>query len=203
MKKALLPVLLCCLLLSACGDRAAQSRYEAFADALSSAESLAFTAEVRCEYPERSQRFTLRYEKEAGVQRVTVLAPQLIEGVSATLGEDGAALCYEGVTLDTPPLDPYGLTPMNALPKLVSALATALPDTHWEEDGCAVYRLVPDDHLAVTVWFTEGMKPLAAELASDGNVGVFCELSDWSPSYERSAKENLGGDLPAQHPPQL
>ena len=181
MKKVLLSVLLCCcLLLSACGDRAAQSRFEAFAESLAAKESLAFTADLRCEYPEQSRRFTLRYEKDAACERITVLAPQLIEGVSVSVDGDGAALCYDGIVLDTPPLDPYGLTPMNALPKLVSALTNALPDTHWEEDGCAVYRLVPDDHLTVTVWFAEGMKPLRAELMSDGNVSVFCELSDWS-----------------------
>ena len=181
MKRALLSLLILLpLLLSACGERAAQNRFAAFSEELKARESLAFTAELRAEYPDRSHEFTLRYEKTPEEERVTVLAPALIEGVSATVTGEGASLVYDGIVLDAPPLDPYGLTPMNALPKLRAALTGGSLDSHWEEDGRNVYKLIFDDHLSVTVWFDAGMTPRRAELMSDGNVTVFCEITDWS-----------------------
>ena len=123
MKKVLLTLMiLAALTLTACGGRAVRNRYDAFAAELAGRESLSYTAELRAEYPDRSVCFTLRYEKDAGGERVTVLAPALIEGISARVTEEGTALQYEGMILDTPPLDPYGLTPMNALPRLTEAL---------------------------------------------------------------------------------
>ena len=181
MKKVLLTLMiLAALTLTACGGRAVRNRYDAFAAELAGRESLSYTAELRAEYPDRSVCFTLRYEKDAGGERVTVLAPALIEGISARVTEEGTALQYEGMILDTPPLDPYGLTPMNALPRLTEALRHGHPDSHWEEDGMTVLRLIPDDHLTAEVWFREGMIPARAELASDGKVSVFLELNDWS-----------------------
>lgn len=181
MKRALLSLLiLACLLLSACAERGAQNRFAAFSEELKGRESLAFTAELRAEYPDRSHEFTLRYEKTPEEERVTVLAPALIEGVSATVSGESAALVYDGIILDAPPLDPWGLTPMNALPKLAAALAGGSLDSHWEEDGREVYKLMVDDHLSVTVWFDAGMTPKRAELMSDGNVSVFCEITEWS-----------------------
>ena len=181
MKKAILSLLILFpLLLSACGDRAAVSRFEAFSDALGERESLSYTAELRAEYPDRSTEFTLAYRRDTSGEEVTVLAPQRIAGIRARVAPDSSALVYESLILDVGPLDAYGLTPMSALPRLTETLLHGAVDSHWEEDGMLVYRLIPDDHLSATVWFGEGMVPARAELASDENVCVFCELSDWS-----------------------
>ena len=181
MKKALLPVLiLLSLLLSACGDRAAKSRLEAFSESLGERESLSFTAEVHAEYPDRSDDFTLAYTRDPAGEQVTVLAPELIKGIAARREAGSTALVYEGLILDLGPLDAYGLTPMYALPRLVEAMTGGHMDSYREEDGLRIYRLICDDHLSATLWFDRDMRPLRAELASDGNVRVFCEISDWS-----------------------
>ena len=181
MKKNLLSaLLLLSLLLSGCGSRAAQSRFASFSEALAGRETLSFTAELRAEYPDRSVRFTLRYEKDAEGETVTVLAPSEVEGIAARIAPDSSALVYDGMILDLPPMDPYGLTPMSALPRLYDALAHGHPDSFREEDGMTVWRLICDDHIAAEVWFDGDMIPLRCELASDENVCIFCELSDWS-----------------------
>ena len=181
MKKTLLSLLILFpLLLSGCGDRAAVSRFEAFSDSLGELESLSFTAELRAEYPDRSTEFTLAYRRDASGEEVTVLAPARIAGIRARVESDSSALVYERLILDVGPLDAYGLTPMSALPRLTGTLMHGAVDSHWEEDGLQVYRLIADDHLSATVWFGEGMIPVRAELASDDNVCIFCQITDWS-----------------------
>ncbi len=190
MKKALLSVLiLFSLLLSGCGNRAAVSRFEAFSDDLAAAEDLSCTAKLRAEYPDRSVDFTLAYRRDAAGEEVAVLAPERIAGIRARVQTDSSALVYEGLILDVGPLDAYGLTPMSALPRLTETLLRGAVDSHWEEDGLHVYRLILDDHLSATVWFSEAMVPVRSELASDDNVCIFCELSEWSQS-KRIKEEN-------------
>ncbi len=181
MKKALLSALiLLSLLLAGCGGSAVKSRYERFSAELAEKETLSYEARLLASYPDRNLEFTLRYQKSPEGEEITVLAPALIEGISARIEPGSQRLCYDGLILDAGPLDPYGLTPMSALPRLTEALLHGHPDSCWEEDGQAVLRLIPDDHLTATVWFSEDMIPQRARLESDGRVTADCELSEWS-----------------------
>ena len=182
MKRSILPLLLAlCLLLTGCGSRALENRFAAFSQALAEQEELQFTADVRAEYEDKSFSFTLAYQKDAEEQTIQVLQPERIAGIQAHLSPGSSTLEYQGLILDTGPLDPYGLSPMNALPALVEALCTGHLESAWEENGSPVFRLILDDHLSASVWFeAERMVPTHAELQSDDTVHVFCDISDWS-----------------------
>ena len=83
--------------------------------------------------------------------------------------------------LETGELDRYGLTPMSALPALVKALREGHMDSCWTEGDSTVLRLIAEDTLTADVWMdSEGMIPRRAELISDGQVRVFCTISDWN-----------------------
>ena len=181
MKRLLLPALLClCLLLTGCGKDSGERGFESFSARLNALESLRFTAKVRAEYQHKTARFTLAYEENAEGGRVTVLAPELIRGVSARFVPGGTTLEYDSVVLDTGSLDSFGLSPMSSLPVLMHAMRVGHAESFWEEDGQTVVQLAPDDKLLCTVWFTqEPMRPVRAELVTDGRVTVVAEISDW------------------------
>ena len=169
-----------CLLLSGCGSDAGETRFNAFSDALARRDTLSFEAALRCEYADRTLSFLLGYTLDEDGESVTVLQPERIAGIRARLS-DGGTLEYDGLILDPGPLDPYGLSPMNALPKLVAALREGHLDTSWTEEDAFVCHLILDDHLSATVWFASGsMTPLRCELQSDEAVHIFCDITHWS-----------------------
>lgn len=181
MRKALLPLLLIpCLLLTGCSGKALEKRFAEFSDTLGEKESLSFSADLRAEYTDRTLSFTLDYSRDPDGQTIAVREPDRIAGIRAHLAPGSSTLEFEGIILDTGPLDPYGLSPMTALPKLVEMLGSGHLDALWEEQGAPVYRLILDDHLSATVWFApESMTPTRAEIQSDETVHIFCEIHDW------------------------
>ena len=181
MKRILIPLLLCLLLpLTACGKDSGESAFKAFAEHLNGIDTLSFTAKVRAEYEHKTARFTLQYEENSEGGRVTVLAPELIRGVSARVSPGGTALEYDSIVLDTGSLDSFGLSPLSSMPVLLRAMRIGHVDSVWEEDGKLAVSLAPDDELRCTVWLEKGaMRPLRAELITDGRVTVCLEITDW------------------------
>ncbi len=180
MKKLLvLSLLLFCLLLGGCGNPAL-TRYETFTRDFSEKTGLDFTAELTASYPDRTAQFSLRYALADGVQRVTVLAPERISGISARVELGKTALEYDGLILDTGDLDDYGLSPMSALPLLVEALRSGHADAFWTEDGKDAAEILVDDHTRAQVWFDQEGLPCFAELVCDGVVTVSCQIKNWS-----------------------
>lgn len=181
MKRLYLPLLIClCLLLSGCGQSGAQNRFVQFTEELREKELMSFNAQLRCEYEDRSMDFTLAYEADDEGCRVTVVAPELIRGIRAHAKAGETSVEFDGVILDTGPLDDYGLSPMSALPVLIEAVKTGYVDSVWEEDGQYAALIVPSDNMKVQLNLDKyTMRPVYAELVSDGRVTVFISISDW------------------------
>lgn len=185
MKRTYLPFVLCisvfALTLSACGNKAAEDGAAELSEKLSTADTLGFTAVLRAEYDDRSEEFTLDYFEDAEGCVVTVAAPDIIKGVSARIDDGETALEYEGVMLDTGPLDSYGLTPMSALPLMVEAIKSGYIDSAWTDGDNIAAVFIPDDNTSVEMRIDKYTKtPVSAEIASDGHVRVFAEIKDWS-----------------------
>lgn len=191
MKRLCLPVLLlCCLLLSACGDRSEEERYAEFAQSVAEADTLSFEAGLRAEYEDRTLEFRLRCERDGEGCTVSVLAPETMAGIRARLTEGSSTLAYEGLVIDTGDLDAYGLTPVNALPRLLETMAGGHLESCWTEAGQDAFQLIADDHLSATVYFEpETMTPQEAELLSDGHLRVACQIEGWELSAPGEQRE--------------
>ena len=163
MKRVCLPLLaIVCLLLTGCAGHEVEKAYAGFSE-------------------HKTAKFTLSYTEDDSGGAVTVLAPELIAGVTARVEPGSTVLQYDGVVLDTGSLDSLGLSPMSSLPVLVQAMKSGHLDSYGEEDGLYVCRLEPNDEYRVAVWFEpDGMVPQRAELESGGRVTVIAEISGWT-----------------------
>lgn len=182
MKRCLFLLLLSlALLLTGCGKNRGESDFRAFSERLNNLETLAFSAQVRAEYEHKTARFALSYAEDGEGGRVTVVAPELIQGVTARVSPGSSTLEYDTVVLDTGSLDAFGLSPLSSLPVMLRAMRTGHVDNVWEEDGKTVVMLESDDALRCCVWFSKGeMRPVRAELSTDGRVTVYLDISDWA-----------------------
>jgi len=182
MKRLCLPLLcVLCFVLSGCGQNAAKAHFTDFTEQIKEKDTLSFTSDIRCEYEDKTVSFTLAYASDREGSSVTVIAPELVRGIRAHTKAGDTALEYEGIILDTGPLDDFGLSPMSALPMLVESIKNGYIDSVWEEKGEYAALIVPSDHMNVQLHLDKyTMCPVYAELVSDGRVAAFIHIRDWT-----------------------
>ena len=146
------PMIALCLLLSACGGNtgneaetlALQIRTEYLA-----MERCSSSVEMTADYGQRVYQYGLDFSWEKqGDAVLTVTSPENIAGITTRLRDGQTALEYDGIRVETGPLNPEGLSPMDALPALLTAaregfLAQCVMET--AEDGTAVLHTVSRD----------------------------------------------------------
>ena len=122
---------------------------------------------------------------------LTVTSPENIAGITARLRDGQTALEYDGIRVETGPLNPEGLSPMDALPALLTAaqegfLAQCVMET--AEDGTAVLHTVSRDPEAepgsgteLQLWFQADTHALLrGEISQDGFTVIQCVFRDFS-----------------------
>ena len=102
MKKlaALLLSALFLLPLTACRTKETASRAETVQERYAALTSYTAAAAVELADEEENVRYTLRFDADAEETKVTVLAPELLAGVTAHLAADTLKLEYDGLVLD-------------------------------------------------------------------------------------------------------
>lgn len=183
MRKAFALALMMTLLFSACktaandpGQAAMDVRTKLLTDG--GAELL---ADVEVCYGERSYTYTLECDfVRDGGSTVTVMAPDIISGISATVSDGGAQLSFDGISLGAGDLEGTELSPMTALPSMAEAWCTG-----YISNTCAAqiddtecyfvsYLTGSGDHeLEYRTWFDKTtLSPVCGEIVSDGSVVV-------------------------------
>lgn len=167
------------LLLTGCARREAklENEFAAFRTQVQSAQNIQAQAQLSCDSGEVVSQYGLSLSYDGSRVRVTVTEPELIAGVSAVVENGEGRLEYEGVMLGVGEL--AGLTPVSALPEMLSAMAYGYKELLWREDDYLTARLWLDDERVMTLWLAEGV-PVCAEIAAGGRTLMTCRFDGWS-----------------------
>lgn len=184
-----------CLLLSACGGGGAgASKAEEQALTIRT-EYLAMTSctsqlTVTADYGERVYDYglNLTWQKESGYT-LAVTAPEDIAGVTIRAADGETTLEYDGARIETGAVTPDGLSPVDALPALLTYakegfMAECVEETVGETQTVRVLYREPDatpgTGVEASLWFDAvGHGLLRGELSSDGVTVIRCVFTDF------------------------
>lgn len=197
MRKALLFAPMLMLLLTACGggekkDLAAdiQSQYAALSSAV-------MEADITCHYDDEVREYTLLCDYTPESSTVTVLAPENLSGISATVTGGTLTLSYDDISLDAGQYSAASVSPVAALPRLMAAAGSGYITEQSEEelDGRRCLRLACDldgeEGTGYATWFDEEtLLPLRSEISAGGQV-VF------EVAWQRFEVTGTGGTAPS------
>ena len=176
MKKVCLLALVLAVLLCGCG-RGEEGAVREVQRRWSEAQKATAEAEVTCHFDGGSRSFTVSVVWEPAGATTTILAPEEVAGISATVTGEELLLRYEGAALSAGV--PMALSPAACVPYLLRSVAEGyLMDCGSETiDGQACLRAAfdttaPDgDKILCTVWLDgQSGAPYYTEFSTDGAV---------------------------------
>lgn len=179
MRKGLISALMMTLLLLAgCARREAklENEFAAFRESLRTAQSIEARAELSCDSGAAVSQYGLQLSRTEEETRITVTEPELLAGISAVVSGADARVEYEGLMLGVGEL--AGLTPVSALPEMLTAMAYGYEELLWREDDYLAARLWLDEEIVMTLWLLEGV-PVCAEISEAGQTVMTCRFENW------------------------
>ncbi len=183
MRRAIASVLMMTLLLlPGCGEREvrAQESFDALRAAVTAARDIRFQAALTADWGETTAEYTVEAAYDGQKTTLQILTPDILAGVKASVQRGETSVDYDGVILDTGPLDQEGLTPMSAIPVVLDALASAYVELLWWDGDALAARLYVGEQSVATVWMKGAqMAPVAAEIATDGKTVITCRIENW------------------------
>lgn len=156
-----------------------------------SCEDYSGTMELTADYGQRVYAYTVTFtasEKE-GLQMV-ITEPEEVAGISAHVLKGQTSLEYDGINLETGPLDADGLSPLDALPALFAAMRSGyiaetgndlLGDVNALRILCREPEQTPGQGLETILWFDKETKTLLqGEIRSNGFTVIRSVFSDFT-----------------------
>ena len=146
-------------------------------------------AELTADYGQRVYNYGIDFTwKREGETLLTLTAPENVAGTTAHISAGETALEYDGAMLETGPLNPAGLSPVDAIPALLSYVREgfiaecALEGT---EEGlqslhviCRDPEMEPGTGTEAELWFELATgNLLQGELSQEGFTVIQCEIS--------------------------
>ncbi len=173
-----------CVLLGACGgEESSISTAVEFRAALVRKGGCSFCAEISADFGESVVNFTVNCEAEAeGTTYLTVIEPETLAGITATVSEGGGKITYDGMAMD------FGLL---AGGNVIPAAAPAIAVTCWVKEYIAsagmegeLYRATyekdfDEKMLKVDTWYENGV-PICAEVCYNNKRILKITITDFS-----------------------
>lgn len=191
MRKCLICVLMTTLLLAGCG-KAGVSEGEELALAIRgeylAMDGCAARAAITADYGQRVYRYEMAVAVTGEETLLTLSAPETVAGLSARMTGEENLLEFDGVSVETGPLDDSGLTPVSAVPALLEAARSGyITACALEEDGtvlrvdCGDPAGSPGTGTETALWFDTSTHALIkGEMSVDGFRVILCEFSDFT-----------------------
>ena len=147
--------------------------------------------EITADYGDRVFECGLKMDHTVGSDTVlTVVKPEILQGVTARLKNGNSYLEFDGLILDTGPLSPEGYSPIECIPFLLEQIQGGFI-SQWgmellEEQECV--RFTTGDPAGQTgegteceFWFDkESFALMKGELSVDGSSVLSCEVTEFS-----------------------
>ena len=140
---------------------------------------------------------TMDVTQETGMTMV-IPAPQEVAGITATIAEGQTYLAFDGVQLETGPLNEEGLSPLDALPAFLTAMQSGymaetgselLGETETLRICCREPEREPGQGIETILWFDQATKNLLqGELRSEGTTVVRCVFSSFALTQKTTEK---------------
>ena len=188
------PMTVLFLFLSACGGKSGNEAEELLLTTRSRYVEMVACAghvDITADYGIRVYSFGVDFtwEKE-GETVLTLTAPENVAGTSAHIAGGETALEYDGVMLETGPLDSAGLSPIDALPALLGyAREGFVGECVLEEHNgelrlhatCRDPQMEPDTGVEAQLWFhSETFVLLRGEISEGGITVLQCDFTSFT-----------------------
>ena len=194
MRKLLLCVpMMTLLLLAACGGGpAGASEAEQLALAVRGEylEQTAWTsgASITADYGRRVYQYELTAACDGEETTLALTAPETVAGMTARLKGGDSGLEYDGMWVETGPLDGDGLSPVSAVPALLETARSGYITACSLDEGAGELRLdcgdpeqQPGTGREVSLWFDADSHALRrGEISVDGFRVILCEFTDFT-----------------------
>ena len=187
-------LLLCALmmtLLTGCGSGTVSEAEElalAIRGEYLAMDSCALRASVTADYGQRVYQYELAAAVNGEDTVLTLSAPETVAGLTAHITGKDSRLEFDGISVETGPLDGNGLTPVSALPALLEAARGGyIAACALEEDGtllrvdCGDPAASPGSGTETVLWFDASTHALArGEVSVDGFRAISCEFLEFT-----------------------
>ena len=194
-------MILTLLLLSSCGGTGEENQAEELALTIRgeylALEGLSARAEITADYGQRVYEFVLTAAVSGEETVLTLAEPEWAAGLTARLKGEEGTLEYDGLILETGPLDQDGLSPVSALPELLEAARSGYMARCVLEEGeegqalrvdCADPDQKPGEGREISLWFHPDTHALErGEITVDGARVIQCTLTEFTMNMREEA----------------
>ena len=191
MRKRLICVLMMTLFLTGCGGGGGKEAEElvlSIRGEYLAMESCAIQASVTADYGQRVYEYEMAVSVNGTETVLTLSAPETVAGLTARLAGEESQLEFDGLSVETGPLDGDGLTPVSAVPALLEAARSGYITACGLEGEGTVLRVdcgdptgSPGAGTEYALWFDASAHTLIkGEISVDGFRVILCEFSQFT-----------------------